>query len=171
MIRLNLPSAPYDLALEHGVTVTVRPCSTAIYEAARSKMSRLVRDIARQHEEAAEVGGRLEGVPDLSDEDQRAGFSQALFITALAQAAITGWAGVLDADGNPAQVNDLTVAELMRVPAIAETFAVEYTRPHADLVAEGNGSPAGPNGTTPAGANTVAGAPNKTRRARAASAA
>ncbi|KAA0677784.1 hypothetical protein [Roseomonas genomospecies 6] len=162
MIRLNLPSAPYDIALEHGVTVTVRPCSTAIYEAARSKMSRLVRDIARQREEAAEVGARLEGLPDLTDDDQRAGFSQALFVTALAQAAVTAWSGVLDADGSPAPVNDVTVAELMRIPAIAERFAVEYTRPHADLVAEGNGSTAGQNGTIPAGVNTAAGAPNKT---------
>ena len=139
MIRLALPSKPYDIALDHGVTVTVRPCDTAIYEAARAKVARLVRDIGRQQDEAVEIGARLEGLPDLTDEDARAGFSQALFVAALAQAAVTAWTGVLDAEGKPAPVTDQTIAELMRVPAMAERFIVAFTRPHADLVAEGNG--------------------------------
>lgn len=169
MIRLALPSKPYTVTLPHGVTVTVRPCSTAIYESARAKMSRTVRDIARLKAEAAEIGATVEDLPDLANEDERAGFSQALFITALAQAAIIGWEGVLDEHDQPVPVSDLAVAELMRIPAIAEGFAVEYTRPHAALVSEGNGSPVGQNGTIPAGETIAAGAPSKTFPAVAAS--
>lgn len=171
MIRLNLPTAPYAIPLDHGVTVTVRPCDTAIYEAARAKMARLLRDIARQHQDAAEIGATLEGLPDLTDEDARAGFGQALFVTALAQAGITAWSGVLDDAGNPAPVNDGTVAALMRVPGMAERFAVDYTRPHAAMVTEGNGSAPAPRGTTEAGATTADGATNKGFPAPVASAA
>ncbi|CAA7619678.1 hypothetical protein MTBSS4_250048 [Magnetospirillum sp. SS-4] len=37
MIRLSLPKEPYWLDLTHGVRVFVRPLTTAVYEAARSR--------------------------------------------------------------------------------------------------------------------------------------
>jgi hypothetical protein len=170
MIRLALPSEPYPIDLPHGVAVTVRPCDTAVYEAARLKMARTVRDLVRQKEEAERAGMRLDGLPDMSDDDRIAGFSQFLFAQALARGAIVSWTGVLDATGEPAPVTDRTVSDLMRVPRIAEAFVVAYTKPHADLVSEGNGSGSAPAGTTAAEPSTAAGAGTSKRTAPAAGA-
>ena len=152
MIRLNLPKGPYEIPLPYGVTVTVRPLKTEVYEAARARMARIVADLKTRQEEAARDGLKLELGFDPTDRDALNGYSQALFTKALAQAGILSWKGK-PVDGVPVTPED--VAELMDVPAIAEAFIVAYTRPIAALAEEGNASAPAPNGTT-AGAPTTA---------------
>lgn len=161
MIKLSLPKNPYWIDLPHGVRLYVRPLTMAVYEAARAKGSRLVADILQDHAEITMAGGTVEGLPDLNDEDARAGLSQFLFAQALAAAAIIRWEGVLSEDGDPMEVTEQSVADLMRYHDMAEGFLVKYTRSHAEAVSEGNASRPSPNGTTAAGRNIAEGAGSK----------
>ena len=161
MIRLSLPKDPYWIDLPHGVRLYVRPLTMAVYESARSKGARLARDILRDHAEIALAGGTVEGLPDLKDEDARAGLSQFLFAQALAVAAIIRWEGVLSEDGEPMETSEAAAADLMRYHDIAEEFLVKYTRSHAEAVAEGNASRPSPNGTSAAGRTIAGGAASK----------
>ena len=161
MIRLSLPKDPYWLDLPHGVRVFVRPLTTAIHEAARAKGARLAGDLVSEHAEIVMAGGSVEGLPDLEDRDAMAGLSQFLFVQALAVAAIIRWEGVLDEDGEPADVTDKAVCGLMRFHRMAEGFVLAYTRPHAEAVAEGNASRPSPNGTSAAGRTIAEGVASK----------
>jgi hypothetical protein len=171
MIRLNLPREPHWLDLPHGVRLKVRPLTTAIYEAARARMGRIIRELLETVKDNAGLGLRLEGIPDLTDKDALSGYSQYMFSVALAQAAIMEWQGVADAEGAPLAMIPENVARLMDVPALAESFVDRYTAPLAAMVTEGNVSASAPNGTMAAGANTAAGATNAATPAPAASAA
>ncbi|TAN53767.1 MAG: hypothetical protein EPN26_06660 [Rhodospirillales bacterium] len=155
MIRLSLPKEPYWLDLPHGVRVFVRPLTTAVYEAARSRGWRMARAIAAEHADLKAAGADITGLPDLSDEDALAGLSQMLFAQGLARSAITKWEGVLDADDRPAEITDSAIAELMQLPRMAESFVVQYTETHEAVIAEGNVSRPAPNGTSAAGLTTA----------------
>jgi hypothetical protein len=158
MLKLVLPKEPYWLELSHGVRLMVRPLTTAVYESARRKSTRLVADLLRDHAEIELAGGSVEGLPDLNDTDAVEGVSQYLFAQALAMAGIVKWEGVGDEDGKPVDVSPETVARVMEVPRLAEEFLVEYTRPHEAMVSEGNASRPLPNGTMAGGRNTAKGA-------------
>lgn len=159
MVRLSVPKEPYWMDLPHGVRVFVRPCSTAIYEAARAKGQRLVTSLLADHAEITLAGGSVEGLPDLDDADARDGLSQYLFTRALATAAIIAWSGVQRADGSgPAEVTEQTVADLMRIHTFAESFLIAYTQPLAEATMEGNVSGPSPSGTSGEGPRTARGA-------------
>ncbi|CUW39673.1 conserved protein of unknown function [Magnetospirillum sp. XM-1] len=167
MIRLSIPKEPYWLDLPHGVRVFVRPLTTAVYEAARSRSWRMAREIAEEHADIRSAGGDVTGLPDLSDNDAVTGLSQLLFAQALARSAITRWEGVLGADDLPADVTEQAVADLMLIPRMAEAFVVSYTDTHEAVLAEGNASRPAPNGTSGAGRNTAEGAGKTTSPAPA----
>jgi len=160
-----MPKEPYWIELAHGVRVRVRPLTTAMYEAARAKALRRVRELVDERRLIEEAGGRVEGLPDLADPDQAAGFSQFMFAQGLAQAAVFEWQGVLAADGAPAPVTDETVAELMMVHRLAEEFVVRYTATHERLIHEGNACGPSPSGTSATGPATAGRAARKARRA------
>ncbi len=184
----ELPTGLRALDLPNKVRVTVIPCDTVVYEAARAKMQRLLADFQRQQAEAMAVGVALDGVPDLSDPDIRNGFAQYLFVVALAQAAIVEWSGVVvrraaalastlvqdwpeeaGKDGAvpvvlsvlPEDARAAAIAAMMRDPAMADSFASLYTRPYRDLVTEGNASAPAPHGSMATGANTASVAATK----------
>lgn len=156
-----LPAENHDLHLLGGVVLHVRPCDTVVYEAARAKMGRLITEFEAQQVEAAAVGVPLAGLPDLADPDQRAGFAQYLFVVALAQSGIIRWRGVsraghaVDLEAITPASRDAAIAEMMRDPAMADSFAVAYTRPYRALATEGNASAPAPHGSTAAGATTA----------------
>ena len=154
MIVLDFPKEPYWLALPHGVRVKLRPLTTAIYESALAKARRSVADILKHKADLEDIGGTVDGVPDLSDPDAAAGFSQLVFAQALAVAAITGWEGVYLGDRiTAAPLTPEHVSNLMLMHTMAEAFVVQYTRTHEALISEGNASRPSPHGTSrPAGA-------------------
>ena len=94
MIDLAQRSEPYEIALPYGLSVTVKPLTTAGMAAAQAAARRLVEAIERQARERSEAGLPLDGLPDLSDEGERDGFYQAQLIRELAVRHITGWTGV-----------------------------------------------------------------------------
>ncbi|OKH89211.1 hypothetical protein [Thalassospira sp. TSL5-1] len=153
MIRLSLPKEPYWLDLPHDVRLQVRPLDTSLYEAARHKGARLAQRLISDHAEITLAGGTVGELPDLNDPDAINGLSQFLFTQALATLAIMTWEGVLDDKNAPCPVNETSVAMLMRIPSIADEFLRKYTKPHHDVLAEGNGSGLAPNGISAAGPN------------------
>jgi hypothetical protein len=82
------------LALPYGLTVTVKPLTTAGMAATQAAARRAVDAIERQARERTEAGLTLHGLPDLSADAERDGFYQAQLIRELAVRHITSWSGV-----------------------------------------------------------------------------
>src|SRR5512132_2672176 len=77
MIDLGNRSEPYEIALPYGLSVTVKPLTTAGMAAAQAAARRGVEAIERQARERTEAGLALDGLPDLSAAGERDGFYQA----------------------------------------------------------------------------------------------
>ena len=101
MIDLGQRSEPYEIALPYGLSVTVKPLTTAGMAAAQAAARRTVEAIERQARERTEGGLELDGLPDLSAEAERDGFYQAQLIRELAVRHIRSWTGV-EREGGPA---------------------------------------------------------------------
>ena len=101
MIDLGQRSEPYEIALPYGLSVTVKPLTTAGMAAAQAAARRAVEAIERQARERTEAGLELDGLPDLSAEGERDGFYQAQLIRELAVRHVTSWTGV-ELGGGPA---------------------------------------------------------------------
>jgi hypothetical protein len=169
MIVLDMPREPYSMKLPNGVGVKVKPLTTAIYEAAHVKARRAVLEILQNKKDIEDVGGTVEGLPNLEDPDEAQGYSQLIFAQALAESAIISWDGVLMPDRQtPAPVTTETVRDLMMVHAMAEAFVISYTATHERMISEGNASGLSLNGTSrPARARPIAkGARTPGKRAR-----
>jgi hypothetical protein len=94
MLDLSTHKTPFDIALTYGLTVTVKPLTTAGMAAAQAAARRTVEAIERQAQERSEAGLALDGLPDLSADGERDGFYQAQLIRELAVRHITSWTGV-----------------------------------------------------------------------------
>lgn len=168
MIKLGTPEEPCWLDLPHDVRVKVRPLTTPIYEAAMAKGRRMIGDLMGGLEGVEAAGGRVEGLPDLSDPDAAAGVSQLVFVQALARLAILEWEGVGDEAGSPLPVSPVAVDRLMARYPFGERFIVLYTERYSRVLDEGNGCGPAPNGTSAAAPDTAGDAGKTTRRAPAA---
>ena len=69
MIDLSQRSEPYEVDLPYGLRVTVQPLTTAGMAAAQAAARRAVEAIERQTRERTEAGLALDGLPDLSVEE------------------------------------------------------------------------------------------------------
>jgi hypothetical protein len=171
MIDLAQRSEPCEIALPYGLTVTVKPLTTAGMAAAQAAARRAVEAIERQASERTEAGLPLDGLPDLSDEAERNGFYQAQLIRELAVRHITSWTGV-ELEGGPAPPTTEHIAAVMELYPVGERFFQEFTLRQVLLnaaknafgpSAAGTSSPAeGPNTAEPA-ATTVSRAPKASR--------
>lgn len=63
MIDLAQRSEPYEIALPHGLSVTVKPLTTAGMAATQAAARRVVEAIERQASERTEAGLPLDGLP------------------------------------------------------------------------------------------------------------
>ena len=68
MLDLSTHKGPFDIALPYGLSVTVRPLTTAGMAAAQAAARRAVEAIERQARERTEAGLAADGLPDLSTE-------------------------------------------------------------------------------------------------------
>ena len=165
MIKLGTAEDPYWLSLPHGVRVKVRPLTTPIYEAAQAKGRRMVGDLMNGLAGVEAVGGTVDGLPDLTDQDAATGVSQLVFVQALARLSILEWEGVGDEAGSPLPVSPVAVDKLMAMYPFGERFITLYAERHNRVVAEGNGCGPSPNGTSAMAPDTAAGAEQTTRHA------
>jgi hypothetical protein len=139
MIDLGQRSEPYEIALPYGLSVTVKPLTTAGMAAAQAAARRTVEAIERQARERVEAGLQLDGLPDLSAEGDRGGFYQAQLIRELAVRHVTGWTGV-ELAGGPAPPTPENVAAVMELYPVGERFFQEFTLRQVLLNAAKNGS-------------------------------
>ena len=139
MIDLACRSEPYEIALPYGLSVTVKPLTTAGMAVAQAVTRRAVEAIERQARERTDAGLLLDGLPDLSGEGERDGFYQAQLIRELAVRHITDWTGV-ERGGGPAPPTPENIAAVMELYPVGERFFQEFTLRQVLLNAAKNGS-------------------------------
>jgi hypothetical protein len=139
MIDLAQRSGPYEISLPYGVTVTVKPLTTAGMAAAQAAARRVVEAIERQARERTEAGLALDGLPDLFAEGERDGFYQAQLIRELAVRHVASWTGVELGDG-PAPPTPENIGAVMELYPVGERFFQEFTLRQVLLNAAKNGS-------------------------------
>jgi hypothetical protein len=154
MIDLAQRSEPYEIALPYGLSVTVKPLTTAGMASAQAAARRAVEAIEWQARERGEAGLALDGLPDLSAEGERDGYYQAQLIRELAVRHITSWAGV-ELEGGPAPLTPKNIAAVMELYPVGERFFQEFTLRQVLLNAAKNGS-----GLSAAGTSRRAEGPN-----------
>jgi hypothetical protein len=147
MIDLAQRSEPYEIALPYGLTVTVKPLTTAGMAAAQAAARRAVEAIERQARERMEAGLPLDGLPDLSAESERDGFYQAQLIRELAIRHVTSWTGV-ELQGGPAPPTPGNIAAVMELYPVGERFFQEFTLRQVLLNAAKNGCGSSAAGTS-----------------------
>jgi hypothetical protein len=114
MIDLAQRSGLCEIPLPYGLTVTVRPLTTAGMAAAQAAARRPVEAIERQAGERTGAGLALDGLPDLSADGERDGFYQAQLIRELAVRHVTRWTGV-ELEGGPAPRTPESIAAAMEL--------------------------------------------------------
>ena len=154
MLDLSTPKAPFEIALPYGLSVTVRPLTTAGMAMAQAAARRAVEAIERQVRERTEAGLPLDGLPDLSVEGERDGFYQAQLIRELAVRHVKSWTGV-ELKGGRAPPTPENVAAVMELYPVGERFFQEFTLRQVLLNAAKNGS-----GLSAAGTSSRAEGPN-----------
>ena len=136
MISLKQQTEPYDIELPYGVTVTVKPLTTASMAATQAAARRRVEAVESQARDRKESGLLLDGLPDLDDEEERDGFLQCQVVYELAARHVTAWTGIED-DPPVTRDNIITVMDLYPV---GEQFLQKLTLQQMLLNAAKNGS-------------------------------
>jgi hypothetical protein len=159
MIDLAQRSEPYEIVLPYGLSVTVKPLTTAGMAAAQAAARRAVEAIERQVRERTEAGLPPDGLPDLSAAGERDGFYQAQLNRELAVRHIMSWAGV-ELGGGPAPATADNIAAVMELYPVGERFFQEFTLRQVVLNAAKNGC-----GPSAAGTSSPAEGPNTAKPA------
>jgi hypothetical protein len=154
MIDLGQRHEPYEIALPYGLSVTVKPLTTAGMATAQAAAQRAVEAIERQARERMDAGLPLDGLRGLSAEGERDGFYQAQLIRELAVRHITSWTGV-ELEGGPAPPTRKNIAAVMELYPVGERFCQEFTLRQVLLNAAKNAS-----GPSAAGTSSPAEGPN-----------
>ena len=163
MISLKQPTEPFDIELPYGVTVTVKPLTTASMAACQAAARRRVEAIEAQSRERKESGLPLDGLPDLDDEAERDGFLQCQVVYELAARHITAWTGIED---DPPVARDNIIA-VMDIYPVGEQFLQKLTLRQMLLntAKNGSGPSASGNSSQAEGQDTVKSARKKERPA------
>ena len=154
MIDLGQRAEPYQIALPYGLSVTVKPLTTAGMAAAQAAARRGLEAIERQARERTEAGLVPDGLPDLSAEGERDGFYQAQLIRELAVRHVASWTGV-ELEGGPAPPTPENIAAAIGLYPVGERFFQEFTLRQVLLNAAKNGC-----GPSAAGTSSRAEGPN-----------
>jgi hypothetical protein len=138
MIDLAQRAEPFEIALPYGLSVTVKPLTTAGMATAQAAARRAVEAIERQAKERTDAGLQLDGLPDLSAEGERDGFYQAQLIRELAARHITDWSGV-ELEGGAAPPTPENIAAVMELYPVGDRFFQELALRQILLNAAKNG--------------------------------
>ena len=132
MLTLDLTNEPRWHDLVPGVSVQLRPLTTALMVATRSDPT-------------------VEAIPENASDEERA----VAFGKALARRAVLAWEGIGDADGKPINPSPEGIDALLDVWPIFEAFQLTYVSKGLLLEQEKNVSASLPNGPS-AGASATA---------------
>ena len=164
MISLKPQAEPFDIELPYGVTVTVRPLTTAGMAVAQAAARRTLDAIETQARERKEAGLPLDGLPDLDIEAERDGLFQDLLSKELAIRHIVSWSGIED---DP-KITPENVAAALSLYPVGEQFLQKLTLQQVLLNAAKNASGLFADGTSSQaeGPDTAKRAGKKARSAR-----
>ena len=123
MISLCTPKDPYDIELPYGITVTVRPLTTAGMAAAQAGARQRIEGMESRFRDLKESGLPADGFPDLDDDAERDGLFHDLLIKELAARHIIKWFGIED---DPPVTRE-NVAAVMDLYPVGERFFQEFT--------------------------------------------
>ena len=159
MISMKQTSEPFDIELPYGVTVTVKPLTTAGMAAAQAVARRRVEGVEAQYKELTEAGLSAEGLPDLANDGERDGLFQDLLIKELAIRHVTAWVGI--EDDPPVTPENITA--VMSLYPVGERFFHEFTLKQVLLTAAKHASGLSAAGTSSRveGRNTAKPAPDR----------
>lgn len=152
MLKLQIPKEPYWLELGVGVKVKVRPCTSAVFYAARAFMNEKLTAIGEEYKKRKDVGVGIEELPDIENASVREALAEQYLAIGLARVAIVDWEGVLEADGaKKAKPTPEKIDELMEnFWSLAATFSQQYTGVKELLEAEKKPSTSDSSGTSKA---------------------
>ena len=136
MISLKQKMEPYDIELPYGITVTVKPLTTASMAACQAAARRRVEAVEAQACDRKESGLPLDGLPDLHNEEERDGFLQCQVVYELAARHVTAWTGIED---DPPVTRDNIIAVMDLYP-VGEQFLQKLTLQQMLLNAAKNAS-------------------------------
>ena len=143
MISLKQPNEPFDIDLPYGISVTVKPLSTTAMAAAQAGARRRVEAVETQVRDRKASGLPLDGLPDLSIDEERDGFLQCQVVYELATRQITAWIGIED---DPPVTRDNIIAVMDLYP-VGEQFLQKLTLQQMLLNAAKNASGLSASGT------------------------
>ena len=168
MLKLNIQTEPYWLELGLGVRVKVRPCTSPIFYAARAFMNKRLTEIGEEYRKRKEIGASVDDLPQVDNAEIREALAEEYLARGLARAAIVGWEGILEADGDAtAPVTPEKIDELMTgFWSIAASFSQQYTGVRELIDAEKKDLSAVQNGTLGTAQNIATPAPKNARTAR-----
>ena len=163
MISLKPQTEPFDIELPYGVTVTVKPLTTAGMAVAQAAARRTLDAVETQARERKEAGLPLDGLPDLDIEAERDGLFQDLLSKELAIRHIVSWSGIED---DP-KITPENVAAALSLYPVGEQFLQKLTLQQVLLNAAKNASGLFANGTSSqvGGPDTAKGAGKKAQPA------
>ena len=136
MISLKQQTKPYDIELPYGITVTVKPLTTASMAACQAAARRRVEAVEAQVRDRKESGLPLDGLPDLENDEERDGFLQCQVVYELAARHVTAWTGIED---DPPVARDNIIAVMDLYP-VGEQFLQKLTLQQMLLNAAKNAS-------------------------------
>ena len=128
------PDGLFDLSLIPGLTVTVKPLTTAAMEIARAAARRSLQRLEADLQAMRDAGLDSENQPDLADEPIREGLFHGLVIAELAVRHITAWTRS-EAVGAPLPITRDAVVDLVQQYPIGELFYLKFTAAQIALVA------------------------------------
>jgi hypothetical protein len=136
MISLKQQTEPFDIELPYGVTVTVTPLTTTSMATCQAAARRRVEAVEAQVRDRKESGLPLDGLPDLTDQEERDGFLQCQVVYELAARHVTAWTGIED---HPPVTRDNIIAVMDLYP-VGEQFLQKLTLQQMLLNAAKNAS-------------------------------
>lgn len=147
MITLVLPKEPYWLDLVLGIRVQVRPHNTLQDTRARAYAKHIA---GFEPDELVAIGIDPDLAENVRSDDPatREAANEYLYVLALGQVGILAWEDVQDEQGEEAPVEEITVNQLLGIPAMAADFVAQYMAQYNQVVAEKNGSTPAPSGTS-----------------------
>lgn len=156
MLRLKRAREPRPIDVGSGVTLIVRPLTTAVYRAACHAAEADALAAARAEGVIEQAGGRVSDIPDISTRCGFLGLRDQFLLQALARAAVAGWSGVGDVEGGAAALTPAALDGLIRdYPLLAQRFEALYLADLREEIEEGEGCAAAPSGSLATAANTV----------------
>ena len=137
VVRLSLRRGPEWVDVGSGASLFCSPPTSFLVHAARAAANALIVELKASGETVTRAGGRIAGIPDLTDERNVEGLFNSLFTISAAEIAVMEWRGVETERGEPLNFDPKHLALLFQSADISDRFRRSYFRPLDEVTKEG----------------------------------